>query len=486
MDHPFSGDFGYHDGDHFQYPNFTTDQQQIFHFGMNIEARYESMEFQIQSAGVPQHPDHHADHPHTYAPPGCNKTFHTAQMPQHTAPTAPPALPTYSTHKEAVEQWKIWQEDHAFSEMFRKFDVPNLLFNPLGEQRTPQAVRSVPKDGYSLFRYRRMVFGAKDQLKHDKAWNNRSLPQKSRWNQASVKLAQYQKAEEKMGFIKVFGTEEFQNYSKRRGQTRNSFGVNRQWDLSIEGKVVVRTSASVEHSGASGASTSSSSYKTSSHGQLTEPASLESYWKTRCLQLEQEMEKLSNNISSLTVEKDKEIKLIVNENRQLRSQLKQKDIEIIGIKSCVNFLQDPQRDAKSIKKDISIPIAAPTESSGPLHYFPSTVAKTGARQLYKMWKNHHSEELLCLEQFGIDLSRWLFTEGSQTTPQRVRRATRAQELYKLEKTRGMYWEDLSRNERKAWSEKLTQLRKLQKSLEALKLVQTLTCEEWKKKDDLLV
>lgn len=51
--------------------------------------------------------------------------------------------------------------------------------------------------------------------------------------------------------------------------------------------------------------------------------------------------------------------------------------------------------------DISIPIAAPTESSGPLHYFPSTVAKTGARQLYKMWKNHHSEELLCLEQFGI-------------------------------------------------------------------------------------
>lgn len=37
--------------DHFQYPNFTTDQQQIFHFGMNIEARYESMEFQIQSAG---------------------------------------------------------------------------------------------------------------------------------------------------------------------------------------------------------------------------------------------------------------------------------------------------------------------------------------------------------------------------------------------------------------------------------------------------
>ncbi|NP_001360467.1 Coiled-coil domain-containing protein 77 [Caenorhabditis elegans] len=416
MDHPFSGDFGYHDGDHFQYPNFTTDQQQIFHFGMNIEARYESMEFQIQSAG----------------------------------------------------------------------DVPNLLFNPLGEQRTPQAVRSVPKDGYSLFRYRRMVFGAKDQLKHDKAWNNRSLPQKSRWNQASVKLAQYQKAEEKMGFIKVFGTEEFQNYSKRRGQTRNSFGVNRQWDLSIEGKVVVRTSASVEHSGASGASTSSSSYKTSSHGQLTEPASLESYWKTRCLQLEQEMEKLSNNISSLTVEKDKEIKLIVNENRQLRSQLKQKDIEIIGIKSCVNFLQDPQRDAKSIKKDISIPIAAPTESSGPLHYFPSTVAKTGARQLYKMWKNHHSEELLCLEQFGIDLSRWLFTEGSQTTPQRVRRATRAQELYKLEKTRGMYWEDLSRNERKAWSEKLTQLRKLQKSLEALKLVQTLTCEEWKKKDDLLV
>eukprot|EP00081_Caenorhabditis_elegans_P015066 NP_494602.3 Uncharacterized protein CELE_M151.1 [Caenorhabditis elegans] len=380
MDHPFSGDFGYHDGDHFQYPNFTTDQQQIFHFGMNIEARYESMEFQIQSAG----------------------------------------------------------------------DVPNLLFNPLGEQRTPQAVRSVPKDGYSLFRYRRMVFGAKDQLKHDKAWNNRSLPQKSRWNQASVKLAQYQKAEEKMGFIKVFGTEEFQNYSKRRGQTRNSFGVNRQWDLSIEGKVVVRTSASVEHSGASGASTSSSSYKTSSHGQLTEPASLESYWKTRCLQLEQEMEKLSNNISSLTVEKDKEIKLIVNENRQLRSQLKQKDIEIIGIKSCVNFLQDPQRDAKSIKKEL------------PVQVDPSTP--------------RDNELMDC-----SDLSRWLFTEGSQTTPQRVRRATRAQELYKLEKTRGMYWEDLSRNERKAWSEKLTQLRKLQKSLEALKLVQTLTCEEWKKK-----